>query len=126
MGLKIPFLQRSPGASPGVRKQIMTDKIKTIYAFIKANFSEYDLQRSSELSDSDYNNDFPFQTIEKFRKHQKAYLRKLHEEELDELIALISLIKKGLKNMDKESMSGFDSSGFCFDKNGQITLFNER
>jgi hypothetical protein len=101
----------------------MADKVKTVYAFIKRRFDDYDLERAKQRREPEWD----FKSIEKFYKHQKACLKKLDETSLDRLIMLMKMIQEGgMMNMDKESMVSFSTSGFFFDKEEKLTVFNER
>ena len=82
--------------------------------------TKYDLGRNHDINDKlpvDY---------EIFKKKQHEYINKLNLKQLKELKCLMKMIKSGICIMDKEDMVTFNASGFCFNSEGKIIVFNER
>ena len=75
---------------------------------------------------------FPFKNIEELHEHNFQQIDKLNPKMIHKLLMLKSLIQDGVgednkcRNMDKESMVPFRTSGFCFNKKGDLIIFNER
>ncbi len=95
-------------------------KINILYNFIINNMNEYDLERN----DGDF---YEFTDYEKFCKFQKNHLGTLDENYIMKLFNLMDLmINHDIQVMDKESMVTMNASGFCFNSDGKLVIFNER
>ena len=133
--------------------KLMDNDMKKIYKFIVSNMDSYDLERSDNDNwkfkfvceeccasdcrcdydcDSDCDSDqherdeSPESIYLNFCVFQKEKIKTLSKSEILELLVLMNLIQKGIGNMDKESMVVFNASGFCYDANGKLVIFNER
>lgn len=97
-------------------------KIEFILDFIKENFNEDDLKRNhvQEGPISETN-------IDDFYEEQENYLNESFYFFIDYLIQNIYFINcKSIKNMDKESMVDFGTSGFYLLGENYFVIFNER
>ncbi len=117
------------------KKLQKNNKLKLIFDFITENMTSYDLSRNDDDAkwkfvdeyDSDDDSDVEEElNYDAFKKFQLVQLESLSEPELFNLVLLMNMINNGISIMDKECMVAFDSSGFCFDKNGKLVIFNER
>ena len=91
-----------PHTKPGLKN--------LLYLYIShISITNYDIERTDFKS-------WGFQDIDKCDSNMTIWL-----------INLIKLIKKQkIHNMDKETMVDFDSSGFCWNKDKKLVIFNER
>ena len=101
-----------------------------IYDFIVSTFGKYDLDRYNDRFRNDEERKqfgFDFGSMANFRAVQKKFVDEANEKMIVKLEALMLLIKTDEVNlMDKESMVPFPASGFCFDTEGKLIVFNER
>ena len=103
------------------------DRETKIYDFIVSRFRESDLERYNMMRREEYKEfGFGFGTIENFRTKQRAFLKNSDDDTIEHLRIMKLLIEKGTMSMDKERMVPFRTSGFCFDTEGKIVIFNER
>jgi hypothetical protein len=87
--------------------------------FINDGIDEYELER---ITESDLN----FKNYDDFKEFQTKHIESIDKKEINRLIVLINFIRSGMFIMDKESMVAFESSGFCFNSDGKLIVFNER
>lgn len=97
--------------------------MNTLLKFIEDHFNLYDLDRAQDH----FKERWDFYGLGPFYEHQKTCLLSKTEGELDSLLALKNMIETKLfKMMDKESMTQWTASGFCFNKQKTLILFHER
>lgn len=104
---------------------------KVIYEFVKQNFDDYDFERFIFKNYSQQNilDGYlpPHKNINEFIEYNKNVINKLENKEVYFLMQLIDRINyKSICNMDKEHMTSFRTSGFYWDKDGKLVIFNER
>ncbi len=103
---------------------IRMDKINEILDFIKDNFnSKYDFERYYEQTDLEHEKNKQFYTYDNLMKINKEILTDEFEEHLDFLIYLKSI---NFCLMDKETSVEFSFSGFFYNFEGELILFNEQ
>lgn len=98
------------------RKQAIVD-------FIIKHFTVYDFERSNSLNNGD--DGIYFGNYDELIEYQRKALEPMSEGQIASLEMLILMIPT-MNNMDKESMVVFETSGFVFNKNAKIVIFNER
>jgi len=100
--------------------QLMKNYKNKIKEFIRKNISDNDIERTDFES-------WGFQDIDELYELNDKMVDKCDSNMTIWLINLIKLIKKQkIHNMDKETMVDFDSSGFCWNKDKKLVIFNER
>lgn len=121
----------------------MTDKDKDkiyksyIYNFIKEKFTKNSLERvktqysywkkSADEDGREIHNNWDFNDYEEFSLFNKRVVNGLNEDDVDLLLKMINNINnKKFDLMDKESMTAFRGSGFCYNSDGKLIIFNER
>lgn len=101
----------------------LTDSKKSIFEFIKSTVSVYDFERQKE---ENLKYGFRIRSYHVFLDYQRLFLALIDNEEVGRLNTLIFMINRGLKKMDKECMVAFPVTGFGFDMNGELIIFNDR
>lgn len=114
-----------------MRSRKLQDEACLIYYFIIENFTAYDLERYTDTLFSEEENrekfGLNFGSIENFRAMQKKFVDRASNEMIEKLNILMLMIEsKEMKLMDKECMVPFTASGFCFNTEGKLYVFNER
>ena len=95
-----------------------------IFKFVLARMDDFDLERCREMGDRE---DETFASLADFRQWNKDCIDKLTSEQVECVQGVMQLIqKKQLSNMDKEGWVVFPSSGFFWNREGQMVVFNER
>jgi hypothetical protein len=97
-------------------------KIQRIIKHIKNTFAEHDLERCIDSGNVDEFGLFG-KDIEKFYEFQVIVLNSLRESYIDMLLCLMR-IKPSL--CDLESTYSVESSGFYFNQEKDLVLFNDR
>lgn len=93
---------------------------KKIKNFIRETIDDYDIERTEFDS-------WDFKSINELYKLNDKMVDTCDDALILWLAYLIKLIKQEkINNMDKESMVEFTTSGFCWNKNKELVLFNER
>ena len=97
-------------------------KIQRILKHIKNTFTEHDLVHYIDSGNVDEFGQFG-KDIEKFYEFQEIVLNSLREAYIDMLLCLMQ-VKPSL--CDLESIYSVESSGFYFNQNKDLVLFNDR
>lgn len=106
-------------------KMSLSDKKEYIKNFIYKTMDDYSYERAEELGND--LNDWNFKSYDHFCKYNSKKVDKSKKKFINWLIQLSYMISQNkIGNMDKESMVVFNSSGFCWDKNGRFVIFNEQ
>ena len=93
---------------------------KEIKNFIRETIDDYDIERTDFDS-------WKFKNINELYRLNDKMVDTSEDVLIIWLTYLIKLIKQEkVKNMDKESMVNFTTSGFCWNKDKELVLFNER
>lgn len=95
---------------------------KDIFDYICENFDEYDYNRCVMQE----RENFKFEDYREFLEQNYFTVQELNNDQLIRLKHLIEIINYGCHNMDKENNVAFRTSGFCFDNNKKLVIFNER
>lgn len=67
-----------------------------------------------------------FGSYNDFCKKNEEIIKTLSQKDVNWLLILINNITNNkMCNMDKESMNDFTSSGFCWNSDGKLVIFNE-
>ena len=93
---------------------------KLIKDFVFSTMEEYDLERDDEY-------ELGFKTYNAFKKKNNEMIKLCTNDDIIWLTGLIDRINNNkLRNMDKQYMIPFETSGFCWNKEGNLVIFNER
>jgi len=93
---------------------------KIIKKFVKSTIDDYDIERT----DMD---EWHFKDIDALYEFNDIIINNLDDTMVMWLCQLIKYIKKDkICNMDKETMVPFPTSGFCWNLEGKLVIFNER
>ena len=89
--------------------------VNELKQFVRDWFDDYDLYRGKK---SYHSKEWNFKNIDEFYSFNDKIIDELPMENL--------LKNKSLNIMDKEYMSSWDASGFCWNRKGEFVIFHEK
>ena len=96
---------------------------KEIQQFVISKVNKYDLERFRELDSTA----LAFKNLKDFKRWNEDAIDDLAPSTLATVKGLMQMIQAGkVHNMDKESCVDFPSSGFCWNLDSKLVIFNER
>ena len=103
-------------------------KKQQIKDFVFSRISKDELEKHIKIRNGKVFEDcLGFGSYSDFSKKNEEIIKTLSQKEVNWLLILIDNITNNkLCNMDKESMSDYNSSGFCWNSNGKLVIFNEK
>jgi len=103
-------------------------KKQQIKKFVFSRISKNELEKHIEIRNGEVFEDcLGFGSYNDFRKKNEEIIKALSKKEVNWLLILIDNITiKKMSNMDKDDMIDFTSSGFCWNSNGKLVIFNEK
>ena len=103
-------------------------KKQQIKKFVFSRISKNELEKHIEIRNGEVFEDcLGFGSYNDFRKKNEEIIKALSKKEVNWLLILIDNITiKKMSNMDKDDMIDFTSSGFCWNNDGKLVIFNEK
>lgn len=102
-------------------KPTVTQIRADIKAFIRENMCYYDVERANGLDS------FGVDSLEELFEFNDAHVDKLSLRDLKRVNVIMKMLQADeIETMDKESMVSFGASGFVYNANGRLIIFNER
>ena len=99
------------------------DDRKAIKEFVLSKVDKYDIERFRQNDSTE----LQFKDMKDFKRWNEDAIDDLPPSTLATVKGLMQLIESGkICNMDKESSVNFPTSGFCWNLDGKLVIFNEQ